>query len=172
MPQATAREGAGVADAPVVIVAGFWRRLLAGLADTAVVLPVALLLALVAGKISGIAFPPARHAGIDYWLDLALAGDPALWGIVGLVIAIGTLYLVVFQAMMGRTLGMRLLRLRIIDVYGDAPGLARAAIRAGGHLACLATLGLGYVWIGFDREKRGFHDWIAGTYVIRARAGG
>jgi uncharacterized RDD family membrane protein YckC len=29
------------------------------------------------------------------------------------------------------------------------------------------TLSLGYLWIAFDAEKRGLHDWIAGTYVIR-----
>ena len=32
-----------------------------------------------------------------------------------------------------------------------------------------ATLGLGFAWIGFDREKRGLHDWLAGTYVVRGR---
>ena len=30
-----------------------------------------------------------------------------------------------------------------------------------------ATLFLGFLWIGFDSEKRGLQDWIAGTYVIR-----
>jgi uncharacterized RDD family membrane protein YckC len=24
------------------------------------------------------------------------------------------------------------------------------------------------LWMGFDSEKRGLQDWIAGTYVIRA----
>jgi uncharacterized RDD family membrane protein YckC len=24
------------------------------------------------------------------------------------------------------------------------------------------------LWIGFDREKRGLHDWIADTYVVKA----
>jgi uncharacterized RDD family membrane protein YckC len=27
---------------------------------------------------------------------------------------------------------------------------------------------LGFFWVGFDSEKRGLHDWIAGTYVIKA----
>ena len=39
--------------------------------------------------------------------------------------------------------------------------------RTAGYLAGLATLSLGFLWIGFDAEKRGLHDWIAGTYVIR-----
>ena len=32
----------------------------------------------------------------------------------------------------------------------------------------VATLGLGFFWIGFDSEKRGLHDWLAGTYVVKA----
>jgi len=25
------------------------------------------------------------------------------------------------------------------------------------------------LWIGFDREKRALHDWVAGTYVVLAQ---
>jgi len=63
---------------------------------------------------------------------------------------------------------MRLLRLKIIDVYGDRPSPARCVARCGGYLAGVATLFLGFLWMGFDSEKRGLQDWIAGTYVIRA----
>ena len=41
-------------------------------------------------------------------------------------------------------------------------------VRCAGYLASIATLFLGFLWIGFDSEKRGLQDWIAGTYVIRA----
>ena len=149
-----------------VVVAGFWRRLAQAFVDGCIVLPVALLLSWITGRISGLVLPPARSAGIDYWLDLALAAEPALWGGILLGAAIVTLYLLIFQATTGRTLGMRLLRLRVIDVYGAPPGPLRAALRALGYVACALTLGLGFIWVGFDREKRGLHDWIAGTYVI------
>jgi Tol biopolymer transport system component len=58
---------------------------------------------------------------------------------------------------------------RIIDVYGERPSVARAAARTGGYLACVATLGLGFLWIGFDSERRGLHDWVAGTYVVKEK---
>jgi len=160
-----AREQAD-AHASTVLVAGFWRRFAQAFVDAAIVVPVALLLSWISGKISGLVLPPTRSAGIDYWLDLALAGEPALWGGFLLGAAIATLYLLLFQAMTGRTLGMRLLKVRVIDVYGNPPGALRATLRALGYLACVLTLGLGFVWIAFDREKRGLHDWIAGTYVI------
>ena len=58
--------------------------------------------------------------------------------------------------------------MKVIDVYGDPPSPARCVARCAGYLASVATLFLGFLWIGFDSEKRGLQDWIAGTYVIRA----
>ncbi len=159
-------------DGQIVYVAGFWHRFVAAFVDTLLVLPIAMGLTWVAGKLVGFAVPYARHTGIDYWLDLALAGEPAIWGSLGLGVAIVALYLFLFQAGLGGTPGMRLLRIRVIDVYGDPPGLVRAAIRTAGYLLGAATFSLGFLWIGFDREKRGLHDWLAGTYVIRVNPPG
>src|SRR4030066_304897 len=36
-----------------------------------------------------------------------------------------------------------------------------------GYFVSFFLLGLGFVMIAFDRNKRGFHDFIAGTCVIR-----
>jgi uncharacterized RDD family membrane protein YckC len=166
-PQAAATRRARPA-APVFHAAGFWWRAAAAAVDLAVVLPVGLLLCWLAGLLSGVHLPQSRLQGLDFWLDLLLASDPALLGGLGLLIAIGAVYALVFQITMSRTLGMRLLKVRIIDLYGDPPSTGRALARTGGYLAGLATLGLGFLWIGFDREKRGLHDWLAGTYVVKA----
>ncbi len=155
-------------DGEVVYVAGFWRRALAGLCDAVVVLPFALVAVWLAARLAGLGLPGARSGGLDTWVDLALAGDAGVWGAAGLALAIGVVYLLVFQATSGRTPGMRLLGLRIVDIYGDAPSVPRVLVRTLGYLAGAATLALGFLWIGFDREKRGLHDWLAGTYVIKA----
>lgn len=149
-----------------VVVAGFWRRAVAAGVDALLVVPVAALLAWVAGKLGGFALPSARHTGPDFWLDLAMAGDPALLGALGLSLAIWLLYLLLFQAMLSGTPGMRLLGLRVIDVYGDPPSVLRSAVRTFGYVLGVATFSLGFLWIGFDREKRGLQDWVSGTYVI------
>lgn len=148
-------------------VAGFWRRFAGGAVDLAVLLPICFILTWLAGALSGVHLPVSRHRGLDFWLDLFLGTDPALVGGLGLSIAIGLIYAFVFQVTRQRTLGMRLLRMRIIDVYGDPPTLARCAGRTAGYLASLATLGLGFLWIGFDSERRGLHDWLSGTYVVK-----
>lgn len=152
-----------------IYVAGFWRRAGAGLIDLAIVLPVAALLTWIVGRVVGLRLPPSRHGGPDYWLDTALAGDPALWGGLALAATIGCLYLFVLQVVEGRTFGMRVLELRVVDVFGARPSAGRAALRALGYVVSAGTLGLGFAWIGFDREKRGLHDWLAGTYVVRGR---
>ncbi|HLU67217.1 MAG TPA: RDD family protein [Kofleriaceae bacterium] len=158
--------GAAARAAPTYHAAGFWRRLGGGLVDLAVLIPVCLILTWLAGALSGVHLPASRHRGLDFWLDLLLASDPALLGGLGLSLAIGVVYAMVFQVTRARTLGMRLVRVRIIDLYGDPPSIGRAAARTAGYLAGLATLGLGLLWIGFDSERRGLHDYLAGTYVV------
>jgi uncharacterized RDD family membrane protein YckC len=157
-------------EAPTVHVVGFWKRAAAAIIDLAVIIPVALVITWIVSKIAGVHLPPnnLRLTDVDLWLDLVLATDPAL--IMGLVMfaAIGLFYLLASQILLGRTLGMRVLKMKVIDVYGDAPSPGRCTVRCAGYLASAATLFLGFLWIGFDSEKRGLQDWIAGTYVIRA----
>lgn len=152
-----------------VIVAGFWRRLGAAAIDAGIIGPVSLLLTWIASAIASIHLPPGRQRGLDFWLDLVLTSDPAVMTAVIITLAVMSLYLFLFQALIGQTLGMRVLGLRVIDVYGEPPSYLRAGLRTAGYLVSLATLFLGFLWIGFDAEKRGLHDWIAGTYVIRAK---
>src|SRR5688572_8641799 len=157
-------------EAPAVHVAGFWKRLAAAAVDLAIVIPASLIVTLLASKIAGVHLPPStlKVLDLDMWIDLVLATDPALVMGMVMLLAIGMIYLLVFQIVVGRTLGMRLLKIKIIDVYGDRPSPGRCVARCAGYLAGVATLFLGFLWMGFDSEKRGLQDWIAGTYVIRA----
>ncbi len=157
-------------EAAAVYVVGFWKRLAAAAIDLAIVIPAALLMTFVASKIGGVHLPPSNMGlfDVDMWIDLVLATDPALVMGIVMLLAIGMTYLLVFQIVLGRTLGMRVLKMKIIDVYGERPSPGRCIARCAGYLASVATLFLGFLWMGFDSEKRGLQDWIAGTYVIRA----
>lgn len=157
-------------EAASVYVVGFWKRWLAAAIDLAIVIPSSLIITLIASKIAGVHLPPSNlHLlDVDLWIDLVLATDPALLMGLVLFVAIGLTYLLVFHIVRGRTVGMQLLKMKVIDVYGDPPSPRRCIVRCAGYLASAATLFLGFLWIGFDSEKRGLHDWIAGTYVIRA----
>jgi uncharacterized RDD family membrane protein YckC len=157
-------------DAPTVHVVGFWKRAVAAAIDLAIIIPIALVVTWIVSKIAGVHLPPSnlKLLDVDLWLDLALQTDPALLTGLTLFVAIGMTYLLVCHVVLGRTLGMRVLKMRIIDVYGEPPSPGRCVIRCAGYLASVATLFLGFLWMGFDSEKRGLQDWLAGTYVIRA----
>lgn len=170
MQQHSPAQQASRGQAPTVYVNGFWRRAVAGVIDLAIVLPISALLVMIASKISGVGLPAMKIGlfDIDLWIDLVLAMDPGLVLAMVMTWAIGLAYLSVFHVIRGQTLGMRVMKMKIIDGYGDSPSPRRALVRVLGYVVSLATLGLGFLWIGFDSEKRGLHDWIAGTYVVRA----
>lgn len=76
------------------------------------------------------------------------------------------LYFIGFEAGPWRaTPGKRWLRLQVQDQAGQAPGLARAALRffAGG--LSWITLNLGHAMVAFRQDGRALHDLLAGTRV-------
>jgi uncharacterized RDD family membrane protein YckC len=151
-----------------VRVAGLWRRLLAGAIDVLILSPVLVLLGWLAFRITGYRLPLGPELRVESLLELLLEGGTMLYSLAAVGLLILLLYGFVFMATTGATPGLRLLRLRVISVYGETPEWWRALLRCAGWLLGLVLLGLGFAWIGFDREKRGLHDWVAGTYVIRA----
>jgi uncharacterized RDD family membrane protein YckC len=68
--------------------------------------------------------------------------------------------------MRGATPGKRLLGLGVQADDGTEPiGAARAAVRLFGYGVSAALLGAGFLMVAFGR--RGLHDRIAGTRVVR-----
>ena len=86
--------------------------------------------------------------------------------------AIFWIYNVAFIAAKGQTLGKMALGIQVVDNQGRIPGIGSILLRevVGKTLSAFAV-GLGYLWVAWDREKRGWHDHIAGTYVVRKRSG-
>jgi len=98
----------------------------------------------------------------------AFGGTPGM--VIGWVFYV--LYYVLFTGLRGQTPGKMLIGARVVDSQGRVPGLWRAFLREViGKLLSAVVLLLGYVWIAFDGKKQGWHDKIAGTYVVRSRPG-
>ncbi len=155
-----------------VEVAGFLRRIgavsvdLAILAATAVPLNL-LLIALVS--------PPALvQATTPMGALLEVLGAPprALLARIVPGLMMAYLYFVLFWITSGATPGCRVLGLRVVDSHGRRMAPGRAILRATVHVLGLLPGLLGYLWIAFDLEKRGWHDKAAGSYVIRTLGGG
>jgi uncharacterized RDD family membrane protein YckC len=93
--------------------------------------------------------------------------DPA--ASTGLSTLVGILYVIGFwQAWNGQTPGKRVMGIRVVKTDGSAFGLVPAILRYVGYFVSGIALLLGYIWILFDKDKQGWHDKIAGTYVVKA----
>jgi uncharacterized RDD family membrane protein YckC len=75
-------------------------------------------------------------------------------------------YFVGSWAVAGRTLGEGLLGLRVVRGDGRHVGLVRSVIRFWVSFLSFAALGLGFVWMLFDKRRRTWQDIVAGTVVI------
>lgn len=71
----------------------------------------------------------------------------------------------------GRTLGKRLMRLRIVELSGQPLTPLRALKRYGGYAAGIATGGLGFVQALWDPNRQCLHDKAAHTVVLDERDG-
>jgi len=151
-----------------VRVAGFWRRLAAGIVDVLVLTSVFAILATLVAVILRHPLPRLGQLGPDYVVDMAVNGGVLAETGLAMLGILGFLYFFLFTALRGQTFGKHLMRLKVIDAFGERPSMGRALVRTLAYIPSLVLLGLGILWIGFDREKRGLHDWLADTYVVKA----
>jgi uncharacterized RDD family membrane protein YckC len=67
----------------------------------------------------------------------------------------------------GQTLGMMAMKIKLIGTDGTYPiGYGKGFLRWIGMIISAVVILLGYVWILIDKKKQGWHDKIAGTYVV------
>lgn len=78
----------------------------------------------------------------------------------------------------GQSVAKRLLGLRIVDADGNPPGFSRTVIRREGSRLLLGAvpyvgplLSLADSLAIYADDRRTLHDHLAGTWVVRARAG-
>jgi uncharacterized RDD family membrane protein YckC len=69
----------------------------------------------------------------------------------------------------GQTLGMRILNLKVVKTDGSMLDLVGSFIRYVGLIVSCLAIFIGVIWVAFDANKQGWHDKIAGTYVVRAK---
>ena len=83
-------------------------------------------------------------------------------------VVVGFLYLTVSTALTGRTMGMKLLSLRVVDARtGLIPTGGQSAKRALAYLLSLAPAGIALGFTFIDRERQAPHDRFSRTAVVR-----
>ncbi len=113
-------------------------------------------------SISMLALSPFALAGGD-WFSRA-----------GILTFIGTCAIVTFAYLtaavgfFGKTLGMRLFALELVDAEANEyPSIHQAAVSSSIYILSIIFAGIGFVPMLFNDERRAAHDLLSGTIIVR-----
>ena len=82
-------------------------------------------------------------------------------------------YFVLFTGVRGQTPGKWVAGIIVVDREGRIPGVGVAIPREMvGRFVSTAAFGLGLIWLVFDSKRQGWHDKIAGTFVVTKSGAG
>jgi uncharacterized RDD family membrane protein YckC len=126
---------------------GFVTRLIAYLIDIVILVVINVVLSLVFGLLLG-------------------DSGAAIASLLSLVIVFG--YILYFWSTSGQTPGKSVMKIKIVSVDGSPMSFGKAVMRLIGYFVSGLVFYLGFIWILFDANKQGWHDKIAGTYVVKA----
>lgn len=133
---------------------GFWLRLLASIIDNiwlGIVIFVLAAVLVVAGVLT------------EEQADFSVAS-------VSLQFVVPFVLVVVLWAKYASTPGKMIFRAKILDAKTFEPvSTPRLILRYIGYFVSVLTLFIGFIWVGIDSRKQGFHDKIAGTVVVKPK---
>ncbi len=121
------------------------------------------IVALGSGKVVKLAGPGARLGArtIDTLIGIILAVTIGFLD----AMAIWCVYEVVLTAVMGKTVGKMLVRIKVIRAdSGGVPGVGKSIGRW--IIFCVMPV-IGPIWLLWDRNRQGLYDKAAGTVVIK-----
>jgi uncharacterized RDD family membrane protein YckC len=145
---------------------GFWRRTLAFSIDKLILFLIYMILIVTGNLFSGMGFPFSLSMDIS----TTMTGTFFL-SYYGMNILFNMIYFTYFHGTIGQTPGKKLFGLKVIQKTGEPMTLGVAFLRWVGYVISGLIFNLGFIWVAFDSKKRGWHDMIAATYVIRINRG-
>ena len=145
-------------DSPELEYVGFWLRVWASIIDSVLVMVILLPVLRV-----------YRHEAD--WPDLYTVKTPrARFCSNGVLPAVAVL---IFWVTRQATPGKMAIGATIVDAdTGKRPTTAQFFGRYLAYYVSMIPLFLGFIWVGIDARKQGWHDKLAGTVVVRPRRGG
>ncbi len=135
---------------------GFWPRVGASILDTILI---------------GIITYPLLFAlyGAEYF---SLANERLSNGIADFILSyvLPFVAVIAFWIYKSATPGKMAIKAKIVDARtGGKPSTGQLIGRYFGYFISLLPLGLGMLWVAWDKKKQGWHDKLAGTVVVRTR---
>jgi len=132
--------------------AGFGVRVLAYLVD-------GIILSIFGGAFPYLVIPNETSVAVGQQVTTTASGS----------VLVSLIYFVIFWSSLGRgrTLGMRLLKLRVVREDSMAPpGVIDAFVRWIGLWVSFVLCFAGVIWVAFDSRHQGWHDKLAKTLVL------
>jgi uncharacterized RDD family membrane protein YckC len=149
--------------------AGFWIRFVATLIDSIILAVGWAAVSSAVFRGSGFRAPEIQPGQSP---DEALGAVAGVFGLLGLIWAIGTVIACVYEALfisrLGATPGKMALGLKVVRPNGAPVEFSRAAGRYFAKILSGLILYIGYIIAGFDAQKRALHDMICDTRVVKA----
>ena len=133
---------------------GFWKRTVAGLVDTFLIILVTLPILI---WVYGIEYLNNEHmekGSFDFIINYVFP----------------TIAVILLWKYYQATPGKMIFKATIVDAKtGGKPSLRQLIIRYLGYIISTIPLGLGIFWVAFDKKKQGFHDKLANTVVVQPK---
>jgi uncharacterized RDD family membrane protein YckC len=145
----------GQSTGQTVQVIGFGRRFVAYLIDVILLSVIGGCLGFGVGLVGAVLARGSQDAGTSVGLLTQCLG-----------VLIGAAYFVVFWATTGQTPGKMALGIKVISTEGSPVSWGKALLRYLGYIISGLVLSIGFIWVAFDAKRQGWHDKIAGTYVV------
>jgi len=145
-------------DSPELEYVGFWLRFWATIIDTVLV--------------TIILWPIVRaYRGAVYWPDVYTYTGTGVRGLF-LQIVLPAVAVIIFWVTRQATPGKMAIGATIVDAESGArPTTAQFIGRYLAYYVSTIPFCLGFIWVGIDARKQGWHDKLAGTVVVRPRRG-
>jgi uncharacterized RDD family membrane protein YckC len=156
------------------IPAGFWRRFASFIIDNIFIAISSFVIFSIIFAILFSVFPDLadKYTLSEYTWDAILTTSemPLTWVdwfayLGGVVIDIA--YWTVAIGWKGRTVGKLMLGTKVVRPDGSRVSYLRAFGRYWGYVLCYLTLGFGFLAIAWNKQKRGLHDLVCDTMVIK-----
>ena len=133
---------------------GFWKRTVAGLVDTFLIILVIFPILI---WVYGIEYLNNEHmekGSFDFIINYVFP----------------TIAVILLWKYYQATPGKMIFKATIVDAKtGGKPSLRQLIIRYLGYIISTIPLGLGIFWVAFDKKKQGFHDKLANTVVVQPK---
>lgn len=91
----------------------------------------------------------------------------SVWFIILFYMLLDYNYYTLFWVFGGQTPGKKIMKTKLIKVDGSDFTYKDAIIRYWTWMVGVTLLGIGYFWIAFNKNKQGWNDIVAKTYVVR-----